>query len=311
MNSCIRLAGLIVVLSVFPCLAAAQDSVKCESNDGRRNYCGNYDNDRVQLERQISGSPCDRGRTWGVDDRGLWVDNGCRAIFTIRERSHGNRGDDNDGRESIKCESNDGRRNYCGNYDNDRVRLERQISGSPCEQGRTWGVDGRGLWVDDGCRAIFTVRGGGDRGRDLDRDRDRDRDDRNGDTDSRSGDSNNGGTNSGGWWDPDPNDTWPPRENWRGGNWRSGGACFYKDRNFGGSFFCVRRGEVRESLEGFGDQISSIRAFGGARVVVFDDRNFSGARDRLAGDQPDLQRLRVSQKRDHTWNNRISSVRVE
>ncbi|MGO8717653.1 MAG: DUF3011 domain-containing protein [Acidobacteriaceae bacterium] len=30
-------------------------------------------------------------------------------------------------------------------------------SGSPGIQGRTWGFDGRGIWVDRGCRAEFRV----------------------------------------------------------------------------------------------------------------------------------------------------------
>jgi hypothetical protein len=298
-NAYLRLAGLIAAFLIFPALAAAQDSIKCESNDGRRNYCGSYDYRQVRLERQISGSPCINGRTWGVDGQGLWVDNGCRAYFSVRGRSHGDRNYDDDtygNHDSVKCESNDGRRNYCGNYDYQRVRLERQISESPCVNGRSWGVDDRGLWVDNGCRAYFTVggrsRSGGYR--------------ENGDH----GGAYSGYTNNG-WWDPDPNDSWPPRGDWRGGKWSSGGACFYQDREFRGSFFCMRRGEQREELGGYGDQISSIRTFGGARVTIYDDRNFSGARETFAGDRPELQQLRVSQKPGHTWNNRISSIRVQ
>src|SRR5258708_4363279 len=61
----------------------------------------------------------------------------------------------------ITCSSDDGRRNYC-NVDTHRgVRLNRQISGSPCVENQTWGVDNRGLWVDRGCRAEFVVNGGG------------------------------------------------------------------------------------------------------------------------------------------------------
>src|SRR5258708_22495692 len=61
----------------------------------------------------------------------------------------------------ITCSSDDGRRNYC-NVDTRRgVRLNRQISGSPCVENQTWGVDNRGLWVDRGCRAEFVVNGGG------------------------------------------------------------------------------------------------------------------------------------------------------
>jgi Protein of unknown function (DUF3011) len=191
---------------------------------------------------------------------------------------------------SIKCESNNGRRNYCGNYDPSQVRFEKQISGSPCVQGRSWGVDGRGLWVDNGCRAYFRVRSGGN---------------------PNQGGGGYGGANPNGWWNRVPNDTWPPRGNWRGGNWGSGGACFYTDRGFGGRYFCMRRGEARPSLAGYGNQISSIRTFGGAWVIIFDGRNFSGARARFRGDQPNLQRMGVAQLPGHTWNNRISSLRVE
>jgi hypothetical protein len=57
----------------------------------------------------------------------------------------------------IRCSSDDGGRNFC-EVDTDRgVRLVRQISGSPCEQGRTWGYDRRGIWVDRGCRAEFEI----------------------------------------------------------------------------------------------------------------------------------------------------------
>ena len=47
-----------------------------------------------------------------------------------------------------------------------------QRSESPCREGYSWGSDGRGVWVDHGCRADFAVEGG--RGR-LGSDRDRDR----------------------------------------------------------------------------------------------------------------------------------------
>ena len=265
-----------------------RSSIKCESNDGHRNYCGDYGYSRVTLDRQISGSPCVEGRTWGVDGTGLWVDRGCRAFFAISSR-RGGRWDNND-QSGIKCESNDGRRNYCGHYGFDQVRMDRQISGSPCIQGQTWGVDRDGLWVDRGCRAYFTIRS--DR-RDYGRDRDNDRDDDHG------------------WWQRDPSDTWPPRGNWHGGSWEKGGACFYQDRDFGGAYFCLRRGEQRESLGGYGDDISSIRTFGGVRVTVFDDRNFSGARETLDREVSDLRQLSVRQKPGHTWNNRISSVAVQ
>src|SRR5512147_629427 len=35
--------------------------------------------------------------------------------------------------------------------------MTRQISGSPCTQGSTWGYDSNQIWVDRGCRAEFEV----------------------------------------------------------------------------------------------------------------------------------------------------------
>jgi len=259
--------------------------VKCESNNGRRNYCGNYSYNQVQFDRQISGSPCIQGQTWGVDNNGLWVDKGCRAYFNVRGGSgYGNGGPGYDGGgSSLKCESNNGKRNYCGSYNYNQVRIDKQISGSPCIQGQSWGVDNRGLWVDQGCRAYFIVSGGGGYGP---------------------------GGNDNVWWHPGPNDTWPPRGDWHGGNWGSGGACFYKDPNFRGDYFCMRRGEQRDNVPGYGDEISSIRLFGGARVWIFDDRNFGGANEGISRDVSNLHDLPVRQLPGHSWNNRINSLRV-
>ena len=62
----------------------ADQTVNCSSNNGRKNYCGNFGNRDIRLVRQISGSPCVRGSTWGVDQGGLWTDRGCRADFSVR-----------------------------------------------------------------------------------------------------------------------------------------------------------------------------------------------------------------------------------
>src|SRR5262249_2074903 len=106
----LRMAGLVFALTMLSQGAAAQDSIKCESNDGHRNYCGNYNWNQVQFDREISDSACVQGKGWGIDTRGLWVDRGCRAYFRVMQNSNGGWNGDQD---SIKCESNDGHRNYC------------------------------------------------------------------------------------------------------------------------------------------------------------------------------------------------------
>ena len=58
----------------------------------------------------------------------------------------------------IRCESTSGRYTTCGYVDRrQQVEIRRQLSNQQCIYGRNWGVDGRQLWVDDGCRAVFVV----------------------------------------------------------------------------------------------------------------------------------------------------------
>lgn len=56
---------------------------------------------------------------------------------------------------TLTCESNDGRYRYCRVDTKNRVRLTRQLSRADCRQGRSWGFDRRGIWVNRGCRAEF------------------------------------------------------------------------------------------------------------------------------------------------------------
>jgi hypothetical protein len=125
----------------------------CSSNNGRRVHCNIDTRGGVQMLRQLSGSPCREGATWGSDARGVWVDRGCRAEFS----TSGNSADRYRGR-SITCSSDNGQRVYCEAGSQGEVRLVRQISGSACQEGSTWGHDARGIWVDRGCRAEFEVR---------------------------------------------------------------------------------------------------------------------------------------------------------
>jgi Ricin-type beta-trefoil lectin domain/Protein of unknown function (DUF3011) len=61
-------------------------SITCSSNNGKRAYCNADTRGNVQMVRQISGSPCIQGTTWGYDRQGIWVDKGCRAEFVITGR---------------------------------------------------------------------------------------------------------------------------------------------------------------------------------------------------------------------------------
>ncbi|RZU42986.1 DUF3011 domain-containing protein [Edaphobacter modestus] len=161
----IRLLPLIF-LSLLACAvfvkppSAHGQSIYCASDDGKRNYCSANTRGGVEMTKQRSGSACIQGQTWGWDNRGIWVDRGCRAEFITRGGNGGGNGN-NGGGQSVTCSSDDGRRHSCSMDTRGGVRLTRQISGSSCVQGQTWGYDNGGVWVDRGCRAEFVAGRGG------------------------------------------------------------------------------------------------------------------------------------------------------
>ena len=58
----------------------------------------------------------------------------------------------------ITCESRNNQRNYCrSNLRHAEVDIDRQISRTSCRHGYNWGWDSGGVWVDDGCAAVFSV----------------------------------------------------------------------------------------------------------------------------------------------------------
>lgn len=130
-------------------------SIVCESRDGRRTRCSADTRYGVQLTRRISQTGCEMNRDWGYDRTGIWVDNGCRAEFSIRGSSF--MGGSAQRGESVVCESRDGRRAFCPADTRFGVTLRRKTSDAGCVLNRSWGYDRSGIWVDQGCRAEFTL----------------------------------------------------------------------------------------------------------------------------------------------------------
>ncbi len=106
------LAGL--TLPVAP--AAAQNGVvRCESQNNRERVC-NTGWRSAQMVRQLSGSSCVEGRTWGSRNGSIWVTNGCRAEFVEGRGGWGGGNGGNWGGGSggtIRCESQDNRERTC------------------------------------------------------------------------------------------------------------------------------------------------------------------------------------------------------
>jgi hypothetical protein len=100
----------------------------------------------------------------------------------------------------------------------------------------------------------------------------------------------------------------------RGGEWREGapawgrerapreGACFYRDADFRGEYFCAPRGAHYAGMpRDFNRSIRSVRVFGGAEVRVFSERDYHGHSGEVRRDVADLH---------GTWRDSIESLRV-
>jgi hypothetical protein len=143
--------------------AAAGSGVTCRSVNHQYQHCHVDARGEVRLDRQLSDAPCIRGRTWGQDRQGIWVDKGCQAKFELEEKhGHGHRRHGRESRDNnvITCRSEDYKHKHCRVRTDGVVRLERQLSDARCVRGRTWGQDQGGIWVDRGCQAQFVIEEG-------------------------------------------------------------------------------------------------------------------------------------------------------
>jgi len=59
--------------------------------------------------------------------------------------------------QQITCESTENKYRYCAAKTDNEVRMLRQISSERCEQGKSWGYDKEGVWVDLNCAAEFRI----------------------------------------------------------------------------------------------------------------------------------------------------------
>ena len=168
--SAISLFVLFLLVPVSAVHAQGGDAVDCASRNFAYTRCEVPWRD-ARIVRQLSDTQCVRGRNWGIDRRGIWVDGGCAGRFVAAGRGgdYGDRDRDDRGgwrpdagwdrRFAISCASNNYEYNFCG-VDlggSGRAYLERQTSGSPCIEGRTWGSNRAGIWVVQGCAGVFTI----------------------------------------------------------------------------------------------------------------------------------------------------------
>ena len=154
----IAVVGLLSMQAHAQYFASSGQSFSCRSEGFRQTFCAVDTRGGVSMVRQTSDSACIEGRTWGYDNSGVWVTQGCAAEFALGDRY----GDSYGRSRVIRCESSGYRQQYCRVDTRGGVRITRQISDSACVRGQSWDYDGGGVWVSNGCKADFTIGGYGD-----------------------------------------------------------------------------------------------------------------------------------------------------
>jgi hypothetical protein len=139
----------------------------CESRSVDRERCPVRGATAVQLVRQMSASACRLNESFGTGPGYIWTSKGCRGQFevTIGGPTGGvtnpttglpeNQGPDFGFR--TLCESKGGERVECRIRQGERVELVKQLSTTACVRDRNWGTGPGYVWVNQGCRAEFTV----------------------------------------------------------------------------------------------------------------------------------------------------------
>lgn len=148
--------------------AGARDErvIRCESRNYRYNYCRADTDNRAALVSQVSAlARCELGRTWGYDNRGVWVDRGCAGEFRVGRPSGSGSGAAAAGViagaaiiAAIAAAQHDKRRDsvpswavgsFRGFDDREQADLEIRITPSGTAQGIANGQRFSGTWAND------------------------------------------------------------------------------------------------------------------------------------------------------------------
>jgi hypothetical protein len=135
--------------------------VECKADDKKRKYCQADTRGGVRF---IDGVNCNYGKSWGYEAGAVWVERQCQGHFEIGGAESyqapevpgtGHVWGAGNGLKSITCASGDGNRRYCEANTSGGVVLLKDLSGSACVRGETWGYDRRGVWVEKPCNGQF------------------------------------------------------------------------------------------------------------------------------------------------------------
>jgi hypothetical protein len=85
-------------------------------------------------------------------------------------------------------------------------------------------------------------------------------------------------------------------------------VCLYQDIHYEGWAECYRPGDQVATMRNHNDNVSSIRIYGRATIIVYDSTNFRGQAAEFASDVPDLGLRSLVGSR--SWSDKIESFEV-
>ena len=78
-----------LILGAWHTTSAQGATVTCSSKPGERRHCPADTSAGVLLSKSSGEAPCLLGKTWGYDDTGVWVSDGCSAEFIVGQAPEG------------------------------------------------------------------------------------------------------------------------------------------------------------------------------------------------------------------------------
>lgn len=82
-----------LILGAWHTTSAQGATVTCSSKPGERRHCPADTSAGVLLSKSSGEAPCLLGKTWGYDDTGVWVSDGCSAEFIVGQAPEGGHDD--------------------------------------------------------------------------------------------------------------------------------------------------------------------------------------------------------------------------
>ena len=83
MTSPLRLPIAVALFCLVSSTPGRAATVSCSSKVGERNHCAADTSNGVALVSSTGGAACLLGKTWGYDDTGVWVSDGCSGEFVV------------------------------------------------------------------------------------------------------------------------------------------------------------------------------------------------------------------------------------